>query len=238
MDSAADISNGTISTHAPRTGSDALFLCTSPGNCAVFQPTLPARGATKSTRARGANVTAFQPTLPARGATSLRRRTPARRTRFQPTLPARGATSLFTIDRWLDLISTHAPRTGSDEIAPAVPPVGMDFNPRSPHGERLSSALPVAPSAYPFQPTLPARGATKALFADAVSASNFNPRSPHGERQLLQGSVRQPNRISTHAPRTGSDRHKVAVLGKRAISTHAPRTGSDPHMRYTCLKKD
>ena len=33
---------------------------------------------------------------------------------FQPTLPARGATMVFKSSRVRALISTHAPRTGSD----------------------------------------------------------------------------------------------------------------------------
>ena len=58
-------------------------------------------------------VSVFQPTLPARGATKLY---PCKFAHwlFQPTLPARGATYALQgngIDR---AISTHAPRTGSD----------------------------------------------------------------------------------------------------------------------------
>ena len=58
------------------------------------------------------------------------------------------------------VISTHAPRTGSDTQKQAEKANGWDFNPRSPHGERRV-AVPGAGSAVrKFQPTLPARGAT------------------------------------------------------------------------------
>ena len=80
----------------------------------------------------------------------------------------------------------------------------MHFNPRSPHGERHAFPVTRAESVT-FQPTLPARGATaRRLFGFAAAA------------------------ISTHAPRTGSDRdfgNCYCLL--YAISTHAPRTGSD-----------
>ena len=125
-----------ISTHAPRTGSDA-------------EP--PARAASRQQ---------FQPTLPARGATRSRRKSTSR-PRFQPTLPARGATP-----------------KGGDHDRP-----GPYFNPRSPHGERRAAsrrqsrqqfisthaprtgsdtfALQNRALFMQFQPTLPARGATR-----------------------------------------------------------------------------
>ena len=102
-----------------------------------------------------------------------------------------------------------------------------DFNPRSPHGERLRTMpLSFFPT-RPFQPTLPARGATSVVTASFGASS-----------------------ISTHAPRTGSDTKRLEALeGRkkfqptlpargatllrqwrfrwRRISTHAPRTGSD-----------
>ena len=101
-----------ISTHAPRTGSDGLLSLTVMAR-GRFQPTLPARGATGST---APSATYGQ---------------------FQPTLPARGATGRRAQDGRRHAISTHAPRTGSDE----------------------TREIALEDSAA-FQPTLPARGAT------------------------------------------------------------------------------
>ena len=79
----------------------------------------------------------------------------------------------------------------------------VDFNPRSPHGER--QIIPRDPVfAVQFQPTLPARGATQQRIAYFTA--------------ML---------ISPHAPRTGSDWERVGMGADRTISTHAPRTGSD-----------
>ena len=215
----------------------------------------------------------FQPTLPARGATHIASAILQGRA-FQPTLPARGATAPPNPQRSGEDISTHAPRTGSDggctlyynqdiAISTHAPRTGSDmkvflaatkvlhFNPRSPHGERLDIDSVVGYEKV-FQPTLPARGATLAVMAMVQVLMNFNPRSPHGERP--RGRVRAlPHfRISTHAPRTGSDPcprcrwghpchfNPRSPHGERPdpnnykqntekISTHAPRTGSDKY---------
>ena len=78
-----------ISIHAPRTGSDAVVVLID--DClAIFQSTLPARGATHL-RADFHAVIPFQSTLPARGATDALH-TLSTPCPFQSTLPARGAT--------------------------------------------------------------------------------------------------------------------------------------------------
>ena len=124
----------------------------------------------------------------------------------------------------------------------------VDFNPRSPHGERRRGGYRNhnVPS---FQSTLPARGATNEDRQAVCPAADFNPRSPHGERQH-RIPLCSASSISIHAPRTGSDakggskpggpqyfnprsphgerpdRHYALMSIK--ISIHAPRTGSDP----------
>ena len=55
-----------------------------------------------------------------------------------------------------------------------------------------------------FQSTLPARGATRS-----------------------EGGYAARYHISIHAPRTGSDSFRIALLNHVVISIHAPRTGSD-----------
>ena len=56
---------------------------------------------------------------------------------FQSTLPARGATEDIETVQQLVRISIHAPRTGSDEDETRHAATSGNFNPRSPHGERL-----------------------------------------------------------------------------------------------------
>ena len=57
--------------------------------------------------------------------------------KFQSTLPARGATRPRDVPGGLRRISIHAPRTGSDTSSSTPLRGARNFNPRSPHGERL-----------------------------------------------------------------------------------------------------
>ena len=146
---------------------------------------------------------------------------------FQPTLPARGAT-LRSINRaTVELISTHAPRTGSDPregcngsaasvISTHAPRTGSDTM-----GYVLDGVL-VSISTH-----APRTGSDRCVCARWTTWRHFNPRSPHGERRLLRGAVRLGQQISTHAPRTGSDQAAAEAQKRDKISTHAPRTGSD-----------
>ena len=128
-----------ISTHAPRTGSD------------------PYCGAKMLLK----NISTHAPRT---GSDIFAIRQSAQKL-FQPTLPARGATLLLRVALKRRLISTHAPRTGSDDGNYFEGVYHMNFNPRSPHGERQHH-----PSAGQRHP------------------DHFNPRSPHGERPAPRGS--------------------------------------------------
>ena len=192
-----------------------------------FQPTLPARGATARRGQRGCQ-SPFQPTLPARGATEILFQHPGRK-KFQPTLPARGATIIgadfFAVLAHFNprsphgerragasrvraravVISTHAPRTGSDIpdadyslqrvcISTHAPRTGSDafplsrfappchFNPRSPHGERPGWTM------------------------TTTGTRNFNPRSPHGERLQPLRVVQPVCRFQPTLPARGATR--------------------------------
>lgn len=79
---------------------------------------------------------------------------------FQSTLFPCGATR-HGFGLWLDAdVSIHAPRAGSDPVrAHCVLHTRPRFNPRPPHGERLSGLVGIVINSK-FQSTLPARGAT------------------------------------------------------------------------------
>ena len=125
-------------------------------------------------------------------------------------------------------ISIHAPRTGSDMALRMRCAPCSHFNPRSPHGERLFCVSGARGRHIRFQSTLPARGATAIWRYAHTRKKYFNPRSPHGERLYCfsrrpcidafqstlpaRGATPDPNnykqnteKISIHAPRTGSD---------------------------------
>ena len=185
--------------------------------------------------------------------------------------PRTGSDPCSGVDIWLREISIHAPRTGSDDflkcrvvvevvISIHAPRTGsdvreadvdgqlLDFNPRSPHGER-QLFRPFLHAFCLFQSTLPARGATVPNTFTTRVVHDFNPRSPHGERPVLpqrriclkafqstlpargatEERVRRHNHLyfnprSPHGERPVS---KCQMLINPLISIHAPRTGSD-----------
>ena len=126
----------------------------------------------------------------------------------------------------------------------------LNFNPRSPHGERRSptvyamkriafqSTLPARGATLRwwgrdgrrggFQSTLPARGATQHQQNNATVDRYFNPRSPHGERRI--SGVKIANKRRDFNPRSPhGERPQAHPLRRKpeSISIHAPRTGSD-----------
>ena len=170
-----------------------------------FQPTLPARGATDAVTVILSVDADFNPRSP-HGERQRCWRCSAQALAFQPTLPARGATKKpAAAKKSAKQISTHAPRTGSD-ISPA---------------SRRSDLCA-------FQPTPPARGATSWQTCRRGRLRNFNPRPPHGERRFLGALHRGVEMISTHAPRTGSDRNRPATHRSARRFQPTPPHGERP----------
>ena len=192
-----------ISIHAPRTGSDCNRRC---DGFAIHAISIHAPRTGSDTLMDGLlpEQLNFNPRSP-HGERRLIKGFANISKTFQSTLPARGATLLHLSGHARSAISIHAPRTGSD--TPPTPQGGspMNFNPRSPHGERLDCEVDVADS-WRFQSTLPARGATSRTRRRCWKTQNFNPRSPHGERLHWWQAKSPDGKISIHAPRTGSDR--------------------------------
>ena len=129
-----------ISIHAPRVGSDGGDLNRFEfGN--DFNPRSP-RGERRSNSARSVPFFVFQSTLPAWGATCPCRAM-RKRSKFQSTLPAWGATMrTFTPGACWASISIPAPRVGSDHVKLFGKGQEMNFNPRSPRGERPTGMRP------------------------------------------------------------------------------------------------
>ena len=122
-------------------------------------------------------------------------------------------------------ISIHAPRVGSDRLFASYSSGHLNFNPRSPRGERLEA--PFLPADHEISIHAPRVGSDHCRSHDARRGhisihaprvgsdddfilqlpclDDFNPRSPRGERlirELFQMVIRA---ISIHAPRVGSD---------------------------------
>ena len=158
-----DIVDELISTHAPRAGSDI------------------------TTTSQSCLKTSFQPTLPVRGATGSDAGPSTASDSFQPTLPVRGATAHVVVDHVDVVISTHAPRAGSDNMFGDAADGGQDFNPRSPCGERRVPERRMTEFAL-FQPTLPVRGATLPVNSRHEGIFKFQPTLP------VRGATRRIDR--------------------------------------------
>ncbi len=101
------------------------------------------------------------------------------------------------------------------------------FNPRSPHGERQLGRTCFSIQRSAFQSTLPARGATLGARRHGRRPHNFNPRSPHGERPALLRWRRWRRGFQPTLPARGATGAFCLAFLLFGISTHAPRTGSD-----------
>ena len=145
---------------------------------------------------------------------------------FQPTLPARGATVESLAMNIMNSISTHAPRTGSDPHG-TVHYMGVAISTHAPRTGSDIKNYDILKSAIGFQPTLPARGATRTCLIRLRRHTRFQPTLPARGATRRQSCLAPCAQISTHAPRTGSDGSTMQWASNPAISTHAPRTGSD-----------
>ena len=144
-----------ISIHAPRTGSDLINLRNSP--ISRFQSTLPARGATLCAALSCVLAADFNPRSPHgerqnrpvrhRSFRHFNPRSPHgerhdsaggnRRNHISIHAPRTGSDNeVLATGKMTIKISIHAPRTGSDIAALLTYAPSLDFNPRSPHGER------------------------------------------------------------------------------------------------------
>ena len=261
------IDNTFISIHAPRTGSD--LPSGEDGRCQVyFNPRSP-HGERRNMAVRAYPEKIFQSTLPARGATYVIQHSNAGDVYFNPrsphgerhaqtndyyatdpfqsTLPARGATPIRFINSTDEIISIHAPRTGSD------PTTGCLMRTTS----RFQSTLPARGAtkpwlkgmfAIPFQSTLPARGATqkkqqvddgkifqstlpargatkpwlKGMFAIPFQSTLPARGATQKKQQVDDGKIFQST-----LPARGATEQESGEAVKATISIHAPRTGSD-----------
>ena len=167
-----------ISTHAPHAGSD-LKQSSKLQKHANFNPRSPC--GERHLYANDSNgLNSFQPTLPMRGATTCKL-LGVFLFPFQPTLPMRGAT-------------LHRS---------SLPLARVDFNPRSPCGERRSRhELSCKDQEY------------------------FNPRSPCGERLNMQATRPEPLLFQPTLPMRGATVYEVITLWQISFQPTLPMRGA------------
>ena len=156
-------------------------------------------------------------------------------------------------------ISIHAPRTGSDACENRCDCKCTDFNPRSPHGERLhhkrfrqvaknisihaprtgsdGRAQEEGGNAGYFNPRSP-HGERRDDSFSAICSGHFNPRSPHGERRWrLFFRIQESGNFNPRSPHGERPARCFALSVIQSISIHAPRTGSDGQSLGTPVPK-
>ena len=102
---------------------------------------------------------------------------------FQLTLPVWGATNAEHLNQLVSVISTHAPRVGSDRKGPPALTGQLRISTHAPRVGSDPQEIMLIINEYEFQLTLPVWGATTG--------------AEHDDRHVS---------ISTHAPRVGSDK--------------------------------
>ena len=203
-----------ISIHAPRVGSDVFAsFGAQTADISIHAPRVGSDYQSTKALACYINISIHAPRV---GSDSKPPKFVACSYSFQSTLPVWGATSPLGASGGVPCkISIHAPRVGSDLVTLMGMALLLDFNPRSPCGERLYRAAAYTPCTH-FNPRSPCG---ERLFRLTVGrpAGHFNPRSPCGERlRLFRRGIRCRG-ISIHAPRVGSDDVSCRTIPTRSI---------------------
>ena len=170
-----------ISIHAPRTGSDANRKEKRPGDW-HFNPRSP-HGERQVKYVPIPLDMAISIHAPRTGSDFLSSGRKSRRRIFQSTLPARGATSMFArLSTMPPIFQSTLPARGATASSASRSAFSSNFNPRSPHGERLPPACASCIAAG-ISIHAPRTGSDDSRIRGARASPYFNPRSPHGERR-------------------------------------------------------
>ena len=170
----------------------------------VFQSTLPARGATVTSRGKSRGGTNFNPRSPrgerlqagriSAGPAKISIHAPREGSdlhvrdqfgadpAFQSTLPARGATRTQHLLFLFGLVfQSTLPARGATDAAFTFP-FRFSISIHAPREGSDCRPKNIQPCRQEFQSTLPARGATRTFCKSRAYSIYFNPRSPRGER--------------------------------------------------------
>ena len=216
--------------------------------CSIFQPSLPARGATKCPRT-GLRPVQISTLAPREGSDLSMLLDTESGDDFNPRSPRGERRDLGRLLPVEVQISTLAPREGSDRHRRRQAGGVQYFNPRSPRGERPYTGPWMSSSPEYFNPrsprgerpnasavrmrvkgisTLaPREGSDSATPPFSGTPSNFNPRSPRGERPTAWRWSVPPGGFQPSLPARGATLIIWHPSLPPQISTLAPREGSD-----------
>ena len=165
----------------------------------------------------------FQPTLPARGATPLETFAALTTPYFNPRSPHGERQQRLEVRRRQNNFNPRSPHGERPETLMSCSSATWNFNPRSPHGERQSNT-PATTQARHFNPRSP-HGERRHVFEQVEARCLISTHAPRtGSDQECLVLRLDFVAISTHAPRTGSDRK----TGRR-LHTAAHFNPRSPH---------
>ena len=102
----------------------------------------------------------------------------------------------------------------------------MNFNPRSPRGERQHDGRNGRGRGISIH--APREGSDRFHSSRNRSGTDFNPRSPRGERPPAWTEVTTMRKFQSTLPARGATTTFSDIYMRANISIHAPREGSDP----------
>ena len=140
---------------------------------------------------------------------------------FQSTLPVWGATDSDNPQLIVRFISIHAPRVGSDRTGFLCLIALLDFNPRSPCGERPDCGMDEALRDFDFNPRSPCGERPQYLARESISFY-FNPRSPCGERRLTPMFIKALPLFQSTLPVWGAT--LLQEMGNPVVKDFNPRS--------------
>ena len=154
--------------------------------------------------------------------------------RFQSTLPVWGATHQGHVRSDRKTISIHAPRVGSDRVMGGFVDDKIDFNPRSPCGERLSPCINCA-KVIVFQSTLPVWGAT-AFDHSRFAATAISIHAPRvGSDPMRSPHFSHPCLFQSTLPVWGATNEDVVFVHKFVFQSTLPVWGATSFSDPTCI---
>ena len=193
----------------------------------VFQPALPARGATAASLNLAYCLTAISIRAPREGGDPPEYALWVQAAAFQPAHPREGSDGKTFQMIAADMVSTRAPREGSDASCSFMcREREARFNPRTPRG---SDALQPRHAALgrDVSTRAPREGSDPALRYPQRPLSGFNLRSPRGERRSPNWTTRATRSFQPTLPARGATPRTSALNVRLTVSTRAPREGSD-----------
>ena len=147
--------------------------------------------------------------------------------KFQSTLPARGATDFLRSHhaepKDFNPRSPHGERLHADNSWACA----GDFNPRSPHGERRPCAAHQAAYQHDFNPRSPHGERRKGSRWSRRALRHFNPRSPHGERRSAGGRFSHfPQDFNPRSPHGERQPSTIRAVDEGVFQSTLPARGA------------